>query len=225
MNILITGVSRGIGKELLQLAVDSSSITKIFACSSSEGVSSIASDKIECLQLDFTDSKSISHLRKAIGEEPINFLINNAGYLHQELFKDMNVSEAKKMFEVNFWGPYQLINAFLPNLLLGEAHVVNVGSMGGFQGSGKFPGLSPYSASKAALANLTECLAEEHKDQKVSFNCLALGAVDTEMLKKAFPTYHAGVTAHRMARYIFDFTLHSGKMIRGKVLPISAGTP
>jgi 3-oxoacyl-[acyl-carrier protein] reductase len=224
MNILITGISRGIGKELLRLAVDSSSITKIIACSSSDSMP-VDSDKIQYLQLDFTDDKSIELLCNTVGGENINFLINNAGYLHQELFKNMDVANAKKMFNVNFWGPYQLIKGLLSNLISGGAHVVNIGSMGGFQGSGKFPGLAAYSSSKAALASMTECLAAEHKDENVSFNCLALGAVDTEMLKKAFPTYHAGVTAYSMASYIFNFTLYSGKVFRGKVLPVSIGTP
>ena len=63
--------------------------------------------------------------------------------------------------------------------------------MGGVQGSVKFPGLSAYSSSKGALTILTECLAEEFKDTPHRFNVLALGAVQTEMLSKAFPDYQA----------------------------------
>ena len=66
-------------------------------------------------------------------------------------------------------------------------HVVNVTSMAGFQGSGKFSGLSYYSASKAALGSLTECLAEELKEDEVKVNALAIGSVQTEMLAEAFP--------------------------------------
>ncbi len=67
--------------------------------------------------------------------------------------------------------------------------------MGGFQGSVKFPGLSLYSASKGALAILTECLAEEFKDRQIKVNCLALGSAQTEMLEQAFPGYKAPLSA------------------------------
>ena len=59
--------------------------------------------------------------------------------------------------------------------------------MGGVQGSMKFAGLSAYSSSKGAVITLTELLAEEYKETGPSFNVLALGAVQTEMLKKLFP--------------------------------------
>jgi 3-oxoacyl-[acyl-carrier protein] reductase len=224
MNVLITGVSRGIGKELLRQAAVSEEVQKIFACSSSKEIKK-DTNKVKYCHVDFGDDSSLVTLHKLIAGEQINILLNNAGFLHQELYKDMDILDAQKMFDVNFWGPFKLIKALLPNLLVGKGHVVNIGSMGGFQGSGKFPGLSAYSASKAALANLTECLAEELKEDGVTFNCLALGAVDTEMLKKAFPDYHAGVSAKSVASYILNFALYSGSMINGKVLPVSSSTP
>jgi 3-oxoacyl-[acyl-carrier protein] reductase len=224
MNILITGVSRGIGQDLLRLAVKSDEIKKIFACTSSKVISE-SGGKVEYYNVDFTDDHSIASLRYSLKDEKIHFLINNAGFLHQELYKNMDVMDAKKMFDINFWGPFELVKALLPNLIGGKGHVVNIGSMGGFQGSGKFSGLSAYSASKAALANLTECLAEEHKEDGVAFNCLALGAVDTQMLRKAFPAYKAGASSKAIASYIFNFTINSASLINGKVLPVSASTP
>ena len=224
MNVLITGVSRGVGKELLELARESKNVKKIFACSSSTAVP-CDSGKVNYLAVNFLDDNTIGNLVSSLKGEKINVLINNAGYLHHEEFKKANLIQAKKMFDINFWGPYQLIKGLLPNLIAGKGHVVNIGSMGGFQGSGKFPGLSAYSASKAALANLTECLAEELKEDGVVFNCLALGAVDTEMLKKAFPNYVAGVTSNTMANYILKFALNSSQLINGKVLPVSTSTP
>jgi short-subunit dehydrogenase len=104
-------------------------------------------------------------------------------------------------------------------------HVVNISSMGGFQGTVKFSGLSTYSSSKAALVNLTEMLAEEFKETKVKFNCLCLGAVQTKMLEKAFPGYQAPITAEKMAEYIVDFTLNSHNWLNGKIIPVSMTTP
>ena len=59
--------------------------------------------------------------------------------------------------------------------------------MGGYQGSVKFEGLSAYSGTKAALANLTESLALELSNDQIRVNCLALGTVSTEMQQIAFP--------------------------------------
>ena len=89
----------------------------------------------------------------------------------------------------------------------------------------KFPGLAAYSSSKGALLTLTEVLAEEYKEQQISFNAIALGAVQTEMLEEAFPGYKAPVTAKEMADYIYNFALTGNKFYNGKVLQVSSTTP
>ena len=89
--------------------------------------------------------------------------------------------------------------------------------MGGFQGSAKFKGLSYYSASKAAIACLTECLANEFKPYGISVNCLALGSVQTEMLNEAFPGYKAPVDAKQMAGFIAEFALTGHRFFNGKI--------
>jgi short-subunit dehydrogenase len=127
---------------------------------------------------------------------------------------------------VNVFSPIEIMQNTFPYLEKDKrCHVINVGSMGGFQGSVKFPGLSIYSSSKAALANLTECLAEEYKDKSIFINCLALGSVQTEMLESAFPGYAAQVSAFEMAKYIAEFSKQEPIYINGKVLPISNSTP
>ena len=76
----------------------------------------------------------------------------------------------------------------------------------GFQGSSKYLGLSGYSASKGALITLTECLtANEFKEDDISVNALALGAVGTEMLASAFPDYKAPLTPKQMANPLSRF--------------------
>ena len=105
------------------------------------------------------------------------------------------------------------------------SHIVNIGSMGGFQGSVKFPGLAAYSASKAAFHTLTECLAFELADQGIKVNCLALGSAQTEMLEKAFPGYESPVMAFEMGKYIADFARSGHKFFNGKILPVAVSTP
>ena len=97
--------------------------------------------------------------------------------------------------------------------------------MGAVQGSAKFPGLAYYSASKAAIANLTECLAEEYKEHNTAFNCLALGSANTEMFNEAFPGYKAAVSAQEMADLISDFAVNGQKYFNGKIIPVSVNTP
>jgi NAD(P)-dependent dehydrogenase (short-subunit alcohol dehydrogenase family) len=112
----------------------------------------------------------------------------------------------------------------LPYLQKGS-HVVTISSMGGVQGSLKFAGLAAYSSSKGAVITLSELLAEEYKEQGISFNVLALGSVQTEMLQEAFPGYQAPLSASEMANYIYDFTLTGNKYFNGKVLPVSSTNP
>jgi NAD(P)-dependent dehydrogenase (short-subunit alcohol dehydrogenase family) len=89
----------------------------------------------------------------------------------------------------------------------------------------KFPGLSAYSASKAALHILTECLAHELSEQEIKVNCLALGSAQTEMLEQAFPGYQSPVMAFEMGKYTADFALTGHKFFNGKILPVAATTP
>jgi NAD(P)-dependent dehydrogenase (short-subunit alcohol dehydrogenase family) len=139
-------------------------------------------------------------------------------------FTESNEVDFVEMLQSNFLNHVRLIQGLLP-LMQSPSHILNIGSMGGFQGSAKFAGLSAYSASKAALHNFTECLAEELKEKKISVNCLALGSAQTEMLEKAFPGYESPVMAFEMGKYIADFALTGHKFFNGKVLPVAVTTP
>lgn len=225
MNVLITGVSKGIGNAILKEVLKNPKLNKVYACSSSLNQKAVNSDKLKMIHLDFLNQSTWNNLNVVLKNEPIHILINNAGYLSYSSFENTSFEEVKQIFDVNFFGPYTLIQQLMPNLKAGKAHVVNIGSMGGFQGSAKFSGLSAYSASKAALANLSECLANEFSNDGVKFNCLALGAVNTEMLKKAFPSYHANISPEKIAERIADFAFNWSDTINGKVIPLSFSTP
>jgi NAD(P)-dependent dehydrogenase (short-subunit alcohol dehydrogenase family) len=134
--------------------------------------------------------------------------------------------ELERLYAVNVLAPLELSQG-LVEVLRGDppAHIVHIGSMGGFQDSAKFPGLVAYSSSKAALACVAQCLAEEFKDIGIRSNCLALGAVDTDMLRAAFPGYQAPVSAQAMGSYVADFALNGHNLFNGKVLPVGVTTP
>ena len=156
----------------------------------------------------------------------VDALVNNAGQLIRKPFQQISTLEAKGLFDANFFAPAALIRTCLPLMMDSELkHVVNITSMAGYQGSSKFSGLSYYSASKSALGSLTECLAEELKEEGIKVNALAIGSVQTEMLAQAFPGLKAPVDPPRMAEYLNWFILEGAGFFNGKVLPVSLSTP
>ena len=227
MNVVITGVSRGIG---YHLAVQ-------FARAGHQVVG-ISRDRRRLLELEQSEAGftavaldlsegDYSELDQAITDWlSVDVVINNAGALVNKPFEHWTAEDLHWVYGVNVFAPFQLLQHLFPRLQASNgAHVVNISSMGGFQGAAKFPGLSGYSSSKAAIANLSECLAEEWKEVKIAVNALALGAVQTEMLAEAFPGFAAPVQAEEMAEYIFSFALEGHKYFNGKVLPVSSTTP
>jgi short-subunit dehydrogenase len=231
MNIIVTGGSAGIGKEAaLYLAKDKSNrvlITGRNEFSLKEVENSAEGRNIRYLAADFTKLRIAPEaFRKNVESvfDSIDILINNAGSLYSKSFLETSEDEAREMMEVNFFAPMLIIKSLF-SLMNPGAHIVNISSMGGFQGSVKFPGLSYYSASKAALACISECLAGEFREKKVSVNCLALGGARTEMLKKAFPGYEAPVSAEEMGKFIAGFALTGGRYYNGKIIPVALSTP
>ncbi len=233
MNIIITGASKGIGFELCQKFINAGN-HNIFAISRSENpfkkkVSSTdinSKHSFTYFKLDITNTNFKEILLPEIVEKfkYIDIIINNAGLLINKPFTEMSDDDFDSIFDLNVKSVFRLIRDLLPNIKSG-AHIVNISSMGGYQGSSKFPGLSLYSASKGALSILTECLAEELKSKNISVNALALGAVQTEMLSTAFPNYKAPLCAEEMAEFIYDFAINGNKYFNGKILPLSISTP
>lgn len=236
MNIVITGASRGIGYELVKhLSADSKNT--IIAIARNE--KKLIELKVECTELnpaskvipivcDLSNTTDILSLKSKIklNVSSVNILINNAGAIVNKAFSEITLADLENVYKVNVFSVFSLIQTILPLMdKTQRSHIVNIGSMGGFQGSAKFAGLSAYSSSKAALACLTECLAEEFKDSGISFNCLALGATQTEMLSEAFPGYKAPVSATEMGKFIADFSKNGHQFINGKTIPVSLSTP
>ena len=222
---LITGCSKGIGFEFVKIALEKGH--KVIGISRNiTPLNNLNHQNLSSLSIDISNYESINSLRKWIDEHNIylDALINNAGYLINKPFEEISIQEINQVLNTNFTGPTLLIQSLI-NRLNDGAHILNIGSMGGFQGSVKFPGLSIYSSSKGALSILTECLAEEFKEKNLIFNCLCLGSVQTEMLQKAFPGYQAPISSKEMAKYFYNFISLKPSLYKGKVLPVSLSTP
>jgi 3-oxoacyl-[acyl-carrier protein] reductase len=231
MDVIITGSSRGIGFELVKLFTQN--YHRVLAISRNidplniiKSESELFDQNILPLSLDLASKdfeKALSDKIEDLDFKP-SILINNAGLLIAKPIEDLNENDFDQIFGVNVKGPFLLIKSLLP-YFSDSTHIVNISSMGGFQGSSKFSGLSLYSASKGALSILTECIAEEWKGRGIITNALALGATQTEMLQEAFPGYQAPVTAASMAGFIYNFALTGHQFFNGKVLPVSVSTP
>jgi len=223
-NIIITGTSRGIGYELaLQFANEGHNV---LALSRNIPEILIQNKNITCLAVDLSNNDDLEKVRQFLLNygKKVDAIVHNAGALIYKPFSETSVQDFEKIYKVNVFAVAALTQIALPFLQKGS-HVVTISSMGGIQGSTKFAGLSAYSSSKGAVITLSELLAEEYKEQGISFNVLALGSVNTEMLQAAFPGYQAPLSPKQMADYIYNFTLTGNQFYNGKVLQVSSSTP
>ena len=219
--VIVTGASRGIGRAL----VDTFKVMGHEVWALSRNIDELKHKKgIHAVSIDLSDEQQISDWVESCGVDHYDVLINNAGMLINKPFSETTTADFEAVYSVNVFGVAQLIRHLLP-LLSVDSHILNISSMGGINGSAKFPGLAAYSSSKGALGILTELLAEEFKDDGPRCNALALGAVQTEMLAEAFPDYEAPVSATEMASYIADVSFNGHRLYNGKVLPVSQSTP
>ena len=217
-NIIITGTSSGIGFELVNIF--SKKNHRVLALSRDNSkLRELKLDGVDAIDFDLNHNdygKINEFLKKA---EKIDILINNAGYLVNKPFKETTLEDFQMVYSTNVFSVAMLIKNTIDFMESGS-NVLNISSIGGIQGSVKFPGLSAYSSSKGALNILTE-----YKDRGIHFNSLALGSVQTKMLEKAFPNFTASTSALEMAEYIYNFSTNGYRLINGKVISVSSTTP
>lgn len=225
--VVISGASSGMGRALAK-KLDSQGHIVLAIARREDALQSLAEkcQNLSYLAIDLSNSSGEEEVKAFLSSwGKLDLLVNNAGQLINRAFLETRVEDFQAMFNIHVGASVRLIQWAYPYLLKSnKPHVVNISSMGGVQGSSKFPGLSAYSTAKGALSILTECLAAE-LDDKVRINALALGAVQTEMLREAFPGYDAPLSADEMAEYIAHFALVGGKFYNGKILEVALGNP
>lgn len=224
-NVIITGTSRGIGFELAKLFANKGH--QVLALSrNTKPLEQFNHQNITVISVDLSNNTEIEKVTAFVKNnwKSVDVLINNAGKLVNKPFTELSSEDFLEVYKVNVFAVAELTKLMIPYLQKGS-HVLTISSMGGIQGSMKFPGLAAYSSAKGAVITLSELLAEEYKEQQIAFNVLAIGAVQTEMLAEAFPDYKAPLSAQEMANYIYDFSLTGNKFYNGKVLQVSSTTP
>ncbi|MBL7941031.1 MAG: SDR family oxidoreductase [Flavobacteriales bacterium] len=230
--VIITGASKGVGRatvialirqhgaQVLAISRDGAALgTLMDECRGGPGT-------LEAVAIDLSAPNCADEVRSAVAGRKVRALVHNAGHLLSRRMGEHTPADLGHLFHVNVIAPL-LMSQTLADALAGDppGHIVHIGSMGGFQDSVKFPGLVGYSASKAALACVAQCLAEEFKERGIRSNCLALGSVDTDMLRAAFPGFRSPTTAGEMGAFVAEFALHGHKLFNGKVLPVASTTP
>ena len=222
--VIITGTSSGIGLDLVK-TFDLNGYYVISLSRNDLPITTSYSENVNHINFDITNNDDINSLIELLKSKHLNIdiLINNAGKLISKPFSDFSDSEFRSIYDVNLFGVVNLIKSLLP-FFHENSHIVNISSVGGINGSSKFPGLSSYSSSKGALNILTEVLAVEFKNGPY-INSLCLGAVQTPMLELAFPDYKASTKPEDMANFIYSFSTSNPIMFNGKIIPVSISNP
>jgi len=231
MTIVITGAGKGIGYTTALLLAAAQDNTVIAIARKAEALAKLKAESNSAIQTITFDLKNYRDISSVLVPEikkiskQVDVLINNAGVLIKKNITELSASDIEESYSVNVFSHILLIKELIPLMEGRQSHIVNMSSMGGVQGSVKFPGLSAYSSTKAALINLTEVLAVELKEKNIYVNSVAFGSVQTEMFGEAFPNVKAGLSVHDAAKYLADFCLNGRKYFNGKVLQVSTTTP
>jgi NAD(P)-dependent dehydrogenase (short-subunit alcohol dehydrogenase family) len=228
--VLITGAGRGVGLATVKALLRRPGIRVLALSRQTRALTELHTLSKEAMLehaiVDLLAPEAIGQVKAMVGGRRLHGLVHNAGLLHKADMGGHQRADLERLFATNVLLPLELSQALVEELD-GDppGHIVHIGSMGGFQDSSKFPGLVAYSSSKAAVACMAQCLAEEFKHKGIRSNCLALGAVDTDMLRDAFPGFQAPVSAEQMGCYVAEFLLEGHKLFNGKVLPVAVSTP
>jgi len=220
--IVITGAGKGIGFATTKYLLSQKNVNVIAISRNTNALEKLNLSGLQIIQADITTETG--KILSAIGKQKIDGLINNAGNIIKKKFNKLEYQDFESIYQTNVFAAFDLCVKILPNLKKGS-HIVNIGSMGGVENTLKFPEMVFYSSSKAALHCLSQCLSVEFKKFNISVNCLALGSVETEMVKLAFPGFKPPVQAKTMAEFIGWFIIHGHRIMNGQILPVALTTP
>lgn len=222
-NYIVTGAGKGLGFAVTKKLIETNKDIVVYAVSRDvKNLIKLKNNRIKIIAADI--NKDISLIEEVIGKNKIHGLLNNAGVLIKKNIDEFNIDDFNTIYHTNVFAPFKL-SVQLRKKFKKDAHIVNIGSMGGVEGTLKFPGMILYSSSKSALHCLTQCLSMEYEKSSINVNCLAIGSVETEMVKKAFPGFKPPIKPEQMAEFVADFIQNGHKYFRGQIIPVALTTP
>src|SRR5688572_15749085 len=177
---IITGGSRGVGLATAKLALERGDKVAVIA----RGLDPVAVRKelgrnALAFKADVSDAKGVSTVAASVADTwgGVDVLVNNAGLHRGGKVEKLSLEDWHAVLAVNLTGALHCVRAVLPHMQTGGA-IVNIGAVVGFRG---FPGDTPYGASKAGLAGLTQVLAIELAKRQIRVNLVIPGWIETEM--------------------------------------------
>lgn len=238
--VLVTGASKGIGRAIaLRFAENGWGVAVNYNSGEESAKEVIGQIKqtggnAVMLKADVSDEKQVAEMfekaRSYFGKG-IDALVNNAGVSLYGLFCDGDLDSCKKVFDVNLYGAINCTRQALPNMISKKSgRIVNISSVWGIAGASCE---TYYSASKAALLGFTKALAKEVAPSGINVNCIAPGAIETDMLSnlsqeekenltKEVPLKRLG-RAEEIAALALFLAGDGAKYITGEVINISGG--
>ena len=224
--VLITGGGRGIGAGTARLFAAEGA--KVVVASRSEAELKAVIQEIEsaggqalAVVTDVSEENAVKKLFAAARSKfgPVDILVNNAAVFVGGDFVTTTVETWDQIMAVNLRGTFLCAREFFAQGRSGA--IVNISSLGGLRGTEKFKGFTPYSVSKFGIVGMTECLAVEGRELGIRVNCVAPGAVDTIMLKKAAPFLKTKTTPNDIAKIILFLSDESeSKAVSGTVVEV-----
>ncbi|WP_371649406.1 MULTISPECIES: oxidoreductase [unclassified Streptomyces] len=183
---LVTGASSGFGRAITEAAVAAGD-TVIGTARRTRALDDLVAaypDRVEAISLDVTDGERIDAVAADILARygRVDVLVNNAGRTQVGAFEETTDQELRDLFELHVFGPARLTRALLPQMReRGSGSIVNISSFGGQL---SFAGFSAYSATKAALEQLSEALADEVTPFGIKVLIVEPGAFRTNLFGK-----------------------------------------
>ena len=224
---VVTGAGRGIGRAAA-IALAGRGYAVVGAARTeaelreTAGAVSRGGGAIEVVVADVGTLNGVVRIFERAGRSgAITLLVNNAGTLDRRDLERLEVADLDRTLAVNTRGAV-LCALFAYRAMIGSGGgcILNIASLSGVAGVEKFPGLLPYVVSKFGVVGLTEALAVEGRAHHVRAICLAPGAVDTGLLKRALPQLRAGVSPEDVARLIVFLASDAGAPLNGLTIPL-----
>ena len=183
-SVLITGTSSGIGEATaLRLArAGWRVLAGVRADADGDRLRAAAGERLRPVTIDVTEPATIAAVAEALGDEPLDGLVNNAGTALAMPLEFLPLDQLRRQLEVNLVGHVAVTQAFLPNLRSARGRIVNVGSIAG---RSALPFLGAYAASKHALEAVTDSLRVELRPFGVAVTVVEPGTIATPIWRKA----------------------------------------
>jgi NAD(P)-dependent dehydrogenase (short-subunit alcohol dehydrogenase family) len=229
---IVTGASRGIGKETARALYEKGCKVVLVSRSQKdlqncldEFSSTFPKSHLWAAQVDVANESEVEALCQEVKQKwgPINILVNNAGWIQPAPMDTISTEVFKTHFDINVLGTFLFAKACFGQMKesgKGGA-IVNVSSLGGIKGTQKFRGLSAYVGAKSAVTGLTEAWAVDGKPYGIRVNAVAPGAVNTQMLKVAAPFLKTKTEPSDIAKVIlFLCDPSSNNKLSGTILEV-----